>query len=141
MGSLSYEKIQTGVIVGIFQILVVCIVFTYISEAGNETSQVGPKGVCLIRAYVSSSIMFHLLFQFTLSCIIILESTPSSSPHSRPRQRGIRREENTEGAGQPSAVIHMFSLVVSSNNLLSSLCIPVIGQNLPMSPKRFPDGI
>lgn len=60
---------------------------------------------------------------------------PRSPRRSPPLLRGSRREGRTEAARQPSSVIHTcLSLVVSSNNLTSSLCILVVVQHLLESP-------
>ena len=78
--------------------------------------------------------MVYPLFQLC-SDGIISQFMPRSPRRSRPLVRGSRREGRTEAARQPLSVIQIFfSLVVSSNSLISSLCILVVVQHLFESP-------
>lgn len=78
--------------------------------------------------------MVYPLFQLC-SDGIMSQFMPRSPRCSRPLVRSSRREGRTKAARQPLSVIQIFfSLVVSSNNLISSLCILVVVQHLLESP-------
>lgn len=78
--------------------------------------------------------MVYPLFQLC-SDGIMSQFMPRSPRRSRPLVRSSRTEGRTKAARQPLSVIQIFfSLVVSSNNLISSLCILVVVQHLLESP-------
>lgn len=86
--------------------------------------------------------MFHPLFPvYTLPCHRVTGNARFISTLTFHAQAS-RREGSAGAARQPSSVIHVsIPLEVSSSNLTSSLCIPVIVQHLPMSTNVFPDEI